>query len=795
MAHEIDSETRLRQGLSRDSGPTQTVTAVGRGLSIIALTLAFAACPAASRVEEDTTDAQRPDASVDDVPSDTSVADVPDDTSVQDVPDDTSVEDVPDDTSVEDVSDDTTVPDDGTPGDAAPTDDSATDTETVLDEDLPGNTCALPLELDATGAAPFVASGNMAGAENAFSAPPPSCDAPPCDVCGSANAHELESVDEVWRFVAPATDFYKVELWGAAETFYVVKSCDDPAGTCWVGPPRDPHRSDVIWLWSDQEVFIVVEADPDATELDYTLRVCPSGTCWGDGLAAPLTFAPASLGLTMPVFPPLEFTNTLAYDPGDCPGPAAAAGHDTAEVVFAFTPMLDGVYPIYAGHFFELFPSNYITLNPPLYVLEESEAGGVRCIAATHPPFWTDYGSNTVRVPLTAGKTYYLAVELHGEGIETISLDLQIVQPCIPDCDDGAAACGDDGCGASCGECAADHAWCNEETRQCEDASANVGDSCTNPLTVGALPFTAEGDTSGRNNVYGRDGGYPDYGSASSTDEVWSLVPSASGTYDITVTPSGALEPILYVTSRCDDLVAGRLGSDRALSGSPASVSVKLLEGRAYRIIVDGQADSAGAYTLTVTGESAPPATVVSVRDGSIPSGTTVALSGVVVTGVEKQHTHTTFWVMDPSAPAPYNGVGVYGYYAYPPGLEVGATVDLVARVSGSTALDAATIAVTGAGASPQPLTGIDIATLTGAGDASPYSGVLVELSDVRVIERTTSYFRVGTDDASLFVSTFLAPEPPAWPGDCLKQLRGISTGSWLLQRTLDDHEIGGSCP
>ncbi len=141
-------------------------------------------------------------------------------------------------------------------------------------------------------------------------------------------------------------------------------------------------------------------------------------------------------------------------------------------------------------------------------------------------------------------------------------------------------------------------------------------------------------------------------------------------------------------------------------------------------------------------------ATVVNIQNGTIADGTVVNLNDVIVTAVSSNRKN--IWVADTAAGAQYNGVAVFrgngaAVPVLPAEIVVGARVDVTGTVDefnsggGTGTLTQVTsnptvTFVPGVPAVPTPVTGVSVATLIDDGTGEPYEGVLVELTNVRVI-------------------------------------------------------------
>ncbi|MEZ4265533.1 MAG: hypothetical protein R3F39_04080 [Myxococcota bacterium] len=170
---------------------------------------------------------------------------------------------------------------------------------------------------------------------------------------------------------------------------------------------------------------------------------------------------------------------------------------------------------------------------------------------------------------------------------------------CEAECD--GKACGPDGCGGTCGACAAGEA-CTVD--KCIDATTIPGNTCVAPFEVGALPAVLSGDTSGATNAFafsnsvcpgqafGRGG--------ASSDHVWRL--QVDSEVVVTATLSAAFDSVLYVAGDCANVDGSCVGA-RDVFADVETVTFKATPGVDRFIFVDGWsnlADVSGSYSLSV---------------------------------------------------------------------------------------------------------------------------------------------------------------------------------------------------
>ncbi len=86
---------------------------------------------------------------------------------------------------------------------------------------------------------------------------------------------------------------------------------------------------------------------------------------------------------------------------------------------------------------------------------------------------------------------------------------------------------------------------------------------------------------------------------AGAKDHVYRLIPSGSGTLDVSVQGSGALDPVAYIRTGCDK-------EDTQVDCAPqnvkklTSLSLKVITGTEYFLVIDGVSGSTGPYAATV---------------------------------------------------------------------------------------------------------------------------------------------------------------------------------------------------
>ncbi len=133
------------------------------------------------------------------------------------------------------------------------------------------------------------------------------------------------------------------------------------------------------------------------------------------------------------------------------------------DLVYAFTPNVTGVYLLEATAVAgPSFPADYVT--PDVVVTRDCQDA---CASLTP-------GTNH-RFVLEAGVAYSMVVRLFEAGpVGDQQVELRVAPPCIQQC--SGRACGDDGCGATCGTC---NATAQEECDEGAGACLPVANLCT----------------------------------------------------------------------------------------------------------------------------------------------------------------------------------------------------------------------------------------------------------------------------------------------------------------------------
>jgi cysteine-rich repeat protein len=200
----------------------------------------------------------------------------------------------------------------------------------------------------------------------------------------------------------------------------------------------------------------------------------------------------------------------------------------------------------------------------------------------------------------------------------------------------------------------------------------------------------------------------------------------------------------------------------------------------------DGKGDACDACPMAANpGAAACPATIYDVKDGTIPAGSQVAISGALVTARKA----TGYFMQVKETDAGYQGPEFSGVFVYAPGntVAVGDRVTLttatVGDFFGQTQLTQPVAMVTSSGeAGPAPIPVDSAEVATGGLSAGPLEGVLVEVADATVtnLDPTPGAGQMAPNnefevDGTLRVNDFfytVAPYPAV--GDTLASVRGV---------------------
>ncbi|MFT7623185.1 MAG: hypothetical protein ACI9WU_002363, partial [Myxococcota bacterium] len=451
----------------------------------------------------------------------------------------------------------------------------------------------------AIGAMPFSTTGDTTGFTNASAG------------CGLGGA----GTDNVYTLNTTEPTTYTIVLNSTVDSaIYVVDGCTD--GVC-LGENdaggTDIDETVVVSLPADSSVFVVVDYWSNSTNAEgtYTLNItaeacvlacdgknCGDDACGGNcGACAEgdvcdetqnCVEAPPGEICAMPwivdVVPyshdgNTETTNTIDdYSNAGCTDATNGAG--SPDAAYEFTPTETGIYTI----------SKVGSGGPALiYVTSDCSDIATSCVGTSGDVF----SGGDLIVSLESGTTYFIIVDgwfASDDGAYTLTIS----EPCFPSCD--GLDCGNDGCGSSCGTCAEGEAC---QTGLCEDAFANGGDTCEAPFAIAgdALPFVYSGITTGFTDGTSCTGAFaPGEGQS---DFIFAFTADIDGLYDFVV--ESDFDTGLYIMTDCAD-PASCIDDDDAVFGGGTTelLDQVLVSGETYFIVVDGDASSTGAFTLTV---------------------------------------------------------------------------------------------------------------------------------------------------------------------------------------------------
>ncbi len=465
-----------------------------------------------------------------------------------------------------------------------------------------GDRCADPVLIDAL---PFQVTASNAGRFDDHAAPAGACP-------GLSSATGAGAADSVYLLTAPADALYQVTYGSTTSgALYVAADCGDLAGTCEGGLTVGANQAaKSLWVPLEAGEPLVLVAEGAGT---HTLKIatctpsCDGKVCGSDGcggscgacgygqacgggqcVAQPGYGCQAAIAVSKL---PFEHKGTTATsDPfftGTCgQAPVGAASKD---VVYRFTAPAAGDYTA------RVLGAGW---GAALYAIDDCAAAEPICLDAADP------AGDPLRLDLTLqdGETVHFVVDGDTGGLTGAAgaYTFQVVPTCVPQCD--GKACGPDGCGGVCGQCAAPADVCQADG-SCLDPQTVPGNTCALPFEVGALPFQAGGDTRQALNHYGFGEG--DCGpfvakGLGSSEQVWRLTAPADGDYRVSVLPDG-FDAALYVVGDCAAVATSCLGaSDGQLW---ETLELPLMAGQQVFVIVDGHdhdADAAGPYTLRV---------------------------------------------------------------------------------------------------------------------------------------------------------------------------------------------------
>ena len=483
-------------------------------------------------------------------------------------------------------------------------------------------TCQSPIPIPGV---PYYTTQNTTNDTNALGVPG--------GLCGFTSDVGGGSPEHVYAFTPSESDTYTFHVQPLTfdAAVYLLNDCSNAAGSCVMGSDEAIDEFLVAPLTAEKTYYLVVDGHSELSpaEGQYSLSVyagppvsctasCEGKTCGTDGCggscgecadgeecssegACELIKVGDSCEQPIVVgalpYTATGSTSELSADynisSGGCLGVPTSTGQGASDVVYAFTPSVEGNYSITVPTVFDVV----------VYVVTDCTQMSESCVA-----YSDDAAPNTAEtfvVYLAAGETYYIIIDGNSwntnlAGEFTFKLTEYDPQGCTPNCSNGAA-CGDDGCGGYCGICPTG-TFC--EDTQC--VGSPMGDSCESAYIVDEMPFYASGSTTGAQADYafsngacpGKQGGWGLKGS----DEVYAFSPTVTGIYDIEVVAE--YDAMVYIVTNCDDIDNSCLVATDNPGTAQESIVAEFEAGTDYFIIIDywsNSVDGTGDYALTVS--------------------------------------------------------------------------------------------------------------------------------------------------------------------------------------------------
>lgn len=177
-------------------------------------------------------------------------------------------------------------------------------------------------------------------------------------------------------------------------------------------------------------------------------------------------------------------------------------------------------------------------------------------------------------------------------------------------------------------------------------------------------------------------------------------------------------------------------------------------------------------------GAAACPSTVYEINDGTIPLGTAVSLSGLIVTGVASNG----YWIQQDPTSTDFDGIDFSGIFVFtstmPTGIGRGDRVDIVSAMvsefGGGLQLATPTAMVTMAGGSvPAPVVVEPAEIATGGARAAALTGVLVRVETVTVVANDLGFGEFSVDDGLRVDDQMYLADPFPAVGEMLASITG----------------------
>lgn len=491
--------------------------------------------------------------------------------------------------------------------------------ETRECKEVPGDTCASAFAIEAL---PYSDTRSTGGFYTDYGLVGWSCEAQ-ADGTTTQSVVGFFARDVAYAFTAPKDGLYRFGLDTGDPVFnaslYLVSDCADTEASCLAADERE--RNERLWveLDSGETVYAIVDGVNNFTNQSgsYTLEVrecvasCENRECGGDGCLGSCGGCQDGLlcqgGRCRPPpgelcdnprviasngrLPWAETLDTSGYGAdreSACEGAGASAR--SPEVTYRFEAPGDATYRF--------------TIRPGFAALVYLDRGcdEDRCLDGAALVIAAD-GEGRVDRPMARGERILITIDGADQGDSAsagaFAIDVRVA--CDPQCD--GKECGADGCGGVCGTCSYPRDVCTPE-QLCVDPRAVEGNTCDTPFEIGALPFSAEADTS----VDAWDESLLDEAQCAgltakgmgSADQVWRLTAAEAGDYVIEVTPDG-WDAVVYALGDCADPVGTCLGADDGQSGEVLTLTLGAAQ--IVYIVVDGEDNihnDAGKYRIDV---------------------------------------------------------------------------------------------------------------------------------------------------------------------------------------------------
>lgn len=298
--------------------------------------------------------------------------------------------------------------------------------------------------------------------------------------------------------------------------------------------------------------------------------------------------------------------DTTAYAPRygyaerDCPGFPFRFGNASSDVVYRFTAPAAGTYRATLDG----------TFDTSLFAVTDCADIAGSCLGAARDPSDVD----RLLLHLGAGESVFIVADGSFNNSDTFGAYTFGLDLCAPDCE--GKACGDDGCGGSCGSCGPALSCVEERTcapipSTCEQAGAcedTPGDTCEQAFVVDALPYSDTRNTADFRHHYGYGVGWCPGVEATwglgAQDVAYSFTAPEQGLYRFlldTGAPPSVFDANLYLVTDCDDVEGSCLAADERARNERIWREFDADE-HAF-VIVDGWSNTgaqSGRYTLDV---------------------------------------------------------------------------------------------------------------------------------------------------------------------------------------------------